>query len=196
MNTVLQQELLRFNKLLKDVRVSLINVGLAIKGEVVMSNDLETLGNNLLDNLVPVLWSKKAYPSLKPLASWILDFIARLSFMAEWIEKGAPPTFWISGFFFTQSFMTGVKQNFARKHIIAIDQVDFDFEVISDPTKFDMEKGADDGAFVYGLFLEGARWNTETDVLTESFPKVLFYSMPHIWLKPAKMSDINYGHSY
>lgn len=66
-----------------------------------MSLELEQLANNLFDNLVPVLWSKKAYPSLKPLASWVNDFIARLKFMAEWIEKGAPTTFWLSGFFFT-----------------------------------------------------------------------------------------------
>jgi len=66
-----------------------------------MSLELEAVGNSVFDNLVPALWAKKAYPSLKPLASWIADFIQRLKFMAEWIEHGAPSNFWLSGFFFT-----------------------------------------------------------------------------------------------
>lgn len=41
MNTVLQQELIRFNKLISVVRNSLINVGKAIDGLLVFSTDLE-----------------------------------------------------------------------------------------------------------------------------------------------------------
>ena len=71
LNTVLAQELLRFNALTSTVRTSLINVGKAIKGEVPLSLELEEVSMSLFNNMVPELWHKRAYPSLKPLASWI-----------------------------------------------------------------------------------------------------------------------------
>lgn len=36
---------------------------------------------SLLNNKVPDMWSSAAYPSLKPLASWVKDLIARMEFM-------------------------------------------------------------------------------------------------------------------
>lgn len=64
MNTVLQQELIRFNKLLNTVKTSLKNLDLAIDGLLVMSTDLEAVFKGVFDNRVPDIWHKAAYPSL------------------------------------------------------------------------------------------------------------------------------------
>lgn len=58
MNTVLQQELMRFNKLLNLIRSSLINLEKAIEGFLVMSKELQQVFDNLFDNSVPTLWQK------------------------------------------------------------------------------------------------------------------------------------------
>ena len=58
MNTVLQQELIRFNKLLITVRGSLAQLSKAIDGLVSMSNELEEVFNKMFDNLVADLWAK------------------------------------------------------------------------------------------------------------------------------------------
>ena len=68
----------------------MINLDKAIDGLVVMSSDLEGVFNSLFDNKIPDLWSKVAYPSLKPLGSWIIDLVERLLFMEKWIKEGAP----------------------------------------------------------------------------------------------------------
>jgi len=80
--------------------------------------------------------------------------------------------------------LTGAKQNYARKYVIAIDTIDFNFEVISDETKYDLSKGPADGVYVNGLFVEGCRWDEKKEALEESMPKVLFTSMKTIWVKP------------
>jgi dynein heavy chain len=192
MNTVLQQEIERFNRLLGIVRSSLINIGKAIIGEVVMSLELEAIGNSIFDNKTPAAWMKRSYPSLKPLASYVVDFVERLEFMQKWIDEGKPPSYWISGFFFTQSFLTGIKQNFARKYVIPIDEIDLDFEVFSTKNGLDKDKEAPDGAFIYGLYIEGCKYDSNIDMLAESDPKVLYTKMPYIWLKPAKSAELNF----
>ena len=120
--------------------------------------------------------------------SYIADLVQRLDGFYQWINSGyAPTVFWISGFYFTQSFLTAASQNYARKYKIPIDLLSFQFEVI-DQMESEVVKPAD-GVLVNGLFLEGCRWSATEGVLAESRSKVLYSKLPILWLKPGKRSD-------
>jgi dynein heavy chain len=181
MNTVLTQELVRFNRLLTVIHDTLADLKKAIKGLVVMNADLEAIGNAMYLGQVPAAWMGKSFPSLKPLGSYVNDLVKCCDMMKGWIDEGPPVVYWISGFFFTHAFLTGVKQNYARKHKIAIDTITFNFTCLPEGT---YDTKPEDGAYIKGMFIEGARWDYETMKLGESKPKVLFSSAPYMLLEP------------
>ncbi|KAL7993493.1 putative dynein heavy chain region D6 P-loop domain, dynein heavy chain, domain-2 [Plasmopara halstedii] len=188
MNTVLAQEVERFNKLLDVMRSTLHLVQQGLKGLVVMSVELEAMGASLYDQKVPAVWEAKAYPSLKPLGAWVTDLLERLTFISNWISHGIPAVFWISGFFFPQGFMTGTIQNHARRYKMPIDSLSFEFIMMSASVE-QLQTPPDNGYYTYGLFLEGARWNSETKALDDPLPRELFAKMPVIHLLPQMNRD-------
>ncbi|XP_074200861.1 dynein axonemal heavy chain 1 isoform X9 [Camelus bactrianus] len=183
MNTVLVQEVIRYNRLLQVITQTLRDLLKALKGLVVMSSQLELMAASLYNNTVPELWNAKAYPSLKPLSSWVMDLLQRVDFLQTWIDGGIPAVFWISGFFFPQAFLTGTLQNYARKSVISIDTISFDFKVMHESVS-ELKTRPKDGCFIHGLFLEGARWDPLAFQLAESRPKELYTEMAIIWLLP------------
>jgi len=180
---VLQQECIRYNNVIGKVRNSLADFRKALKGEVVMTQELEVMGTSLFNNQVPDMWAKAAYPSLKPLASWVPDLLRRVNFIKTWFEGGKPPAFWISGFYFPQAFITGVMQNHARKYQLPIDTITYGYGMV-DEDPYACTQPPSDGAYIYGMFIEGARWDSEKKLLQESRPKELYTDLPIVHLLP------------
>lgn len=183
MSTVLVQEVIRYNRLLSVIHSTLVELTKALKGLVVLSEQLETMSNNIFLNQVPGNWAAKAYPSLKSLSTWVIDLVARCEFLQKWIDQGIPVVFWISGFFFPQAFLTGTLQNYARKYVISIDLLSYDFKIM-DARWDSIQARPVDGCYIRGLYMEGARWDSTKKTLSESRPKELYTEMNVIWLLP------------
>lgn len=187
MNSVLTQELEKFNNLIRLIKGSLRDVKKAIAGEALLSPQLESALVSMQVNQIPVMWKTKSFNSLKPLGSYIKDVNSRIAFFNDWLYNGIPRVFMINKFFFAHGFLTGAKQNYARKYKIPIDTMDLDYKVCQDPDA----PAPDDGIFVKGMFMEGFKWNHEAFKVDESDPKVLFTDCPQMWFLPVKTIDKN-----
>jgi len=166
------------------MRSSLVSLKKAIKGFIVMSEELDSMYLRIQNGQVPFNWEKVAYPSLKPLASWFKDLIERVAFMQRWLTTGQPTSFWLSGFFFPQGFMTGCLQTHARNYQIPIDKLNFSFQVLLEEEPEDVEEPPEDGVYIYGLFMDGARWDREYQSIADQYPAEMYNKMPLIWFKP------------
>jgi len=183
---VLLAEMGRFNVLLQRVSSSLVDLGKAIKGLVTMSADLDGMYGSMLKNQVPVLWSKVAYPSLKPLSSWIKDLHERVGFMRRWLSEGVAgiACYSLPAFFFPQGFMTGILQMHARCYAIPIDSLSFSYSILEAETGAGCEAPPVDGVYIDGFYLDGARWDRERRVVADSHPTVMYDTLPVIHFIP------------
>ena len=126
-----------------------------------MSEVLDKMYLSLQNGQVPANWEAVGYPSLKPLTSWFVDFKQRVEVIRDWLQNGQPNAFWISGMFFPQGFMTGCLQTHARQYKIPIDELAFSFNVMGEEEPSEVEEPPEDGVYIYGFYMDGARWNRE-----------------------------------
>merc|ERR1711871_322953 len=180
---VLQQEIVKFNRLIRKMNSSLVDIKKAIGGLIVMSPDLDAMYGSFLTNKVPGIWDKVSFASLKTLASWVKDVIYRVEFMRNWLLTGLPTTFPLPVFFFPQGFMTGALQTFARKYMQAIDTLNFE-DTILEPDPKEITEHPEDGIICYGMYIEGARYCKEKKLLQQSIPGVMFEELPAIHFLP------------
>ncbi|XP_039201063.1 dynein heavy chain 17, axonemal isoform X2 [Crotalus tigris] len=186
------QECERMNILTSEIRRSLKELNLGLKGELTITTDMEELSNALFYDNVPESWTNRAYPSLLSLAAWYADLLLRIRELEAWTTDFAlPTTVWLAGFFNPQSFLTAIMQSMARKNEWPLDRMCLSVEVTK-KNREDMTAPPREGSYVHGLFMEGARWDTQTGVISDARLKELTPSMPVIFIKaiPVDRMDI------
>jgi len=196
LNIFLFQEIQRIQAVILKVRSTMINLQLAIKGEVVLTEALVLVINDIFDARVPHAWVYTLGGTefswiLPTLGLWFSSLYRRQTQYQSWLEQGRPNTFWMTGFFNPQGFLTGMKQEVTRLHRSdnwALDDVDYQSEVTSYANADRVSSSPKEGVYVDGLFMEGARWDMESRGISESLPKVLFDSMPVLYVSAVNSS--------
>ncbi|KAF7658249.1 hypothetical protein LDENG_00015570 [Lucifuga dentata] len=186
------QECERMNNLLVEIRKSLEELDLGLKGELTTSSSMETLRAALFNDSVPDSWARLAYPSTKTLAQWFSDVMCSCRELDTWTQDFVlPAVVWLSGLFNPQSFLTAVLQSIARKNQWPLDKMILTADVTK-KTKDDFGHPPREGAYIHGLFMEGACWDTQCGVISEAVLRDLTPAMPVLYVRamPAEEQEL------
>ncbi len=186
LNIFLFQEIQRFQRVASKVRYILSQLQLAIKGEVVMSEELQSSLDSLYDAQVPNLWTYTIAGDefswiIPSLGLWFSSLVDRDAQYRTWLSSGRPNSHWLTGFFNPQGMLTAMKQEVMRKHRAdkwALDDVVYHTAVTSHETVDQIRAPPSEGVYIHGLFLDGAGWSIKENNIVESLPKKLFVQMP------------------
>ncbi|XP_011314378.1 dynein beta chain, ciliary-like [Fopius arisanus] len=177
------QECERMNILCNELKRSLHELNLGLKGELTINADMEDLQNYLFMDNVPPSWTKRAYPSSLGLTGWFVDLLNRINELANWTtDFNLPASVWLGGFFNPQSFLTAIMQQTARKNQWPLDKMCLHCEVTK-KLREDFNSPPREGAYINSLYMEGARWDTQAGTIAESKLKELFPQIPVVYIR-------------
>merc|ERR1711988_303485 len=177
--SVVLQECGRMNKLLGEMRRSMAELQLGLAGSLNMSDTMETLLVCLRLGRVAPNWAANAYPSMKNLTIWYEDLLLRVNQLAIWSSNlETPISVWITALFNPMAYITAILQTTARANDLPLDQVDIWTDVLETMEPSGVTAYPEEGMYIHGFYMEGARWDSKKGVIAESIPKELHPVMP------------------
>ncbi|KAL3927056.1 MAG: hypothetical protein SGPRY_002999 [Prymnesium sp.] len=192
------QELERANIILNEMVRALAELALGLAGSLNISDLMDQLMSDLSLNMVPYLWLKLCGQmgptgsyNRKPLSAWFSDLLLRVKQLKEWSEASLvlPKSIWISGLFNPMGYVTACMQVTARAKGLPLDSMTVHTEVTPHELS-QVTAQPEQGTYVHGLFLEGARWDMANNCLEESFPKELHPSLPVLYIQGVEAADV------
>jgi len=193
LNVFLSQELQRMQGIMRIVKTTFRNIGMAIAGDVIMTPEIVDAINCVADLRVPRPWcydpSGAEISWLSPsLAVWLRSLVDRHHQIWTWVSKERPPSFWLTGFFNATGFLTSMKQEVTRQKKQlqwSLDEVEYMSEVTKDTFACDDGRSEghnfptiQEGVLVHGLYLEGAGWHVKEERLDDAAPGERYFPFP------------------
>jgi dynein heavy chain len=197
LNIFLYQEVQRLQAAIDKVRSTLGLVMQGIKGEIVVTGEILDSINAIYDARVPRSWlynpAGDEVSWLSPtLGAWYASLLSRDAQYRSWLFNGRPHSFWLTGFFNPQGYLTAVQQEITRAHKNenwALDSVIVHAEVTEIMNADNVKSHPKEGLYIHGLFMDGAAWRPQEGSVVESEPKKLFSNMPLILVTAVTKSD-------
>ena len=187
---VFYQECEMSNNLRHRVHSTLAELDLGLKGALSMSSHMNELFEAMFADKVPEVWTKVSFMSLRPLAGWFFNFGERNSQLLEWTgELATPKVTYLSYFFNPMSFLTAIMQDTAIRNAFDLDQMSLVSDVLKKMPDA-IEYAAKDGSHVYGISMEGARWDVGQGSIEESHMKELYPRMPVITVRSLPLAKV------
>ena len=181
---VFLQEIERMNALIFEIRRSLIELNSGLAGDLSITEPMEIMMNAMGAQKQPPKWEKLAWASRAALGLWLTDMFARYNQLLMWTgDLAQPKVSWISGFFNSQAFVTAIMQVASRKNDWALDKLITTVDVTKKMNPEEIEGTSRDGAYVHGVFMEGARWDLAAGCMEDAFMKELYPKMPVILMR-------------
>ncbi|CBH10362.1 dynein heavy chain, putative [Trypanosoma brucei gambiense DAL972] len=187
---VLLQEIERWNRLVVVIVLSLKELQKALSGIIGMSSELDELATSLHNGHLPSSWRRYAPATRKKLVRWLAHFQKRCKQYVDWATHGEPKCMWLTGLMVPESYISALVQVTCRRYKWPLDRSSVVMSVTRYLSPNDVKERPKDGAYVCGLFIEGARWDTERHCLAPQVKKVLTAEMPVMQIIPMEVSKI------
>ncbi|CAG5110784.1 Oidioi.mRNA.OKI2018_I69.chr2.g5148.t1.cds [Oikopleura dioica] len=183
-STFVASEQERYKKLVERLLSQLEDLAKAVNGKILFRESHRRALASLAAGELPQDWKRISFARSaenKNFEDFLGDLKDRIEFINNWAEKGELKSYDLSKMFFQQAFFTAVLQTFARAKSVSIDEVGFDFQML---TPYEPKEGV----MVSGLFVVGASFDIGKQHLILNNGSI--FNFPEIWLKPVLKSDL------
>ena len=182
------QECEQMNILLDLIFKNATDIKDALEGRLTRNEEIEKLISDFNAERVPSKWIEVGFETNRRLGEWLISLELRIAqYKLFETENVIPKIVFINRLFNPLSYLTAIRQNAARQNSLELDQLD----ILTEPTSIDLRNGVDnlqnllpkEGSGVvpiYGMHLQGARWDEENRRIEDSRPREDFSVMPVI----------------